>query len=46
MPRPYTEIEKEKIREDLMICVLKLIYKKGYIHNNITDIAMAAGTSK
>lgn len=46
MPRPYTEKEKEKIKEDLMICVLKLIRKKGYIHTSVTNIAQAAGTSK
>lgn len=46
MPRPYTEGEREKIKEDLMLCVLRLIHKKGYIHTSITDIAKAAGISK
>lgn len=46
MPRPYTESEREKIREDLMLCVLKLIHEKGYIHTSVTNIAQAAGISK
>lgn len=46
MARPYTDSEREKIKEDLLQCVLKLIHEKGYIHTSVTNIAQAAGISK